>query len=234
MAGLTFIKRGQGWLTTHAGDGAAFPPLPDETLIEARAAQTQQTGAHPLWEGYRASGSTRGGPVRTSNQVRTRPAVGRFLSWLVSCKQARCVVEFGTAFGVSGMYFLSGLKSVPDGRLYTFDPNETWAMLAEENLRSVHDGFTLTKGTFEDNADRVLGSTKIDVAFIDAIHTSAFVTAQLEVVLRHAAPGAVILFDDIAFSRDMASCWRALSTREDFVATAAIGSRLGVAELANA
>ena len=83
------------------------------------------------------------------------------------------MVEFGTAFGVSGMYWLSGLESNNFGELLTFDPNEVWAEIARKNLSGISNRFQLVNGTFEDNIDAYLGSDRqIDMAFIDVIHTS--------------------------------------------------------------
>jgi hypothetical protein len=56
------------------------------------------------------------------------------------------------------------------------------------------------------------------------------VAAQLDIVLRHAAPGAVIVFDDIDFSTDMRSCWDAISQDKRFAATAELNG-IGIIEL---
>jgi predicted O-methyltransferase YrrM len=94
------------------------------------------------------------------------------------------VVEFGAAFGVSGMHWLSGLRANAGGRLFTFEPNEVWAELARVNLERIHHPFELTVGTFEDNI-AVLGDQLIDLAFIDAIHTSEFVLPQFDLARIH-------------------------------------------------
>jgi len=95
---------------------------------------------------------------------------------LVQKRKPEIIVEFGTAFGVSGMYFLAGLNLNKKGKLLTFDPNTVWAKLAKDNLSKISDRFKLTNGTFEDNIDNVLPEGQhIDIAFIDAIHTKEFV-----------------------------------------------------------
>lgn len=43
------------------------------------------------------------GARRQPNQVKTSADYGRIYSWLIKARGTRSVVEFGTAFGVSGM-----------------------------------------------------------------------------------------------------------------------------------
>ena len=203
--------------------------------IEEIAARAEERGALPIWEGYstveKYPASTRQGATRSSNQVRTGPKIGQFFTWLVLAIKPSAIVEFGTAFGVSGMYWLAGLKLNEKGHLFTFEPNTAWAKIARGNLSKISDRFTLTEGTFEENlavlADQ---GASINLAFIDAIHTSEFVYTQLDLVLKHAAPGAVIVLDDIDFSTDMRSCWDAISHDERFAAAAELNG-IGVIEL---
>lgn len=195
--------------------------------IEDQAAATQGLGAKQLWRGYGQDGA-----VRTANDVRTSARMGNFLSWLVIRRKPRVVVEFGTAFGVSGMYWLSGLESTRSGKLFTFEPNLEWATIARKNLRSVSLRFELTEGTFEDNVDALLrDSTSIDIAFIDAIHTSAFVLPQFDLVIRRLNPGGLVLFDDIDFSGDMAECWQRVARDRRVLASASVAGHLGIVKM---
>ena len=84
------------------------------------------------------------------------------------------------------MYWLLGLELAQSGHLWTFEPNDTWAAIARENLATVSAHFTAVTGTFEDNVDDALSDNRIDVAFIDAVHTSEFVRPQYRVRLRTA------------------------------------------------
>lgn len=199
--------------------------------IEARAAETGRRGAMPLWEGYglRALAER---ATRKPDDVRTTAEHGNAYAFLVQQLRPEVVVEFGAAFGVSGMYFLAGIESNGFGQLYSFEPNTAWAEVARQNFQATSPRFTLTNGTFEDHADAVLPATPIGLAFIDAIHTGEFVRAQLEIVLRHSRPGTVILFDDLNFSDDMSSTWRELAEDRRFVNTLTLGARVGVVEVA--
>lgn len=226
----------QSWTHSHIdGDTFTAPEFDEIAAIEEAAIATDRMGKKPIWDGYagvadypHATGPDAG---RSSEEVRTGAAVGRFYVWLVRQRRPAVIVEFGTAFGVSGMYWLAGLEANRDGHLYTFEPNTVWADIAAKNLARISGRFTLSRGTFEDQAG-VLDENRaqIDIAFIDAIHTSAFVLPQMELVLQHAAPGALLVFDDIHFSDDMASCWRRIAEDPRFCAAFEL-HHVGVVEL---
>jgi predicted O-methyltransferase YrrM len=224
------------WTQRHiAGDTFTPPEFDGLAAIEEAAVATDRLGKKPIWSGYAGvehyPHETGPDAARSSEQVRTGAAVGRFYVWLVQQRRPAVIVEFGTAFGVSGMYWLAGLEANRHGRLYTFEPNEVWAEIAVKNLARVSDRFTATKGTFEDKVGVLAAdNARIDIAFIDAIHTSAFVLPQMELVLKHAAPRALLVFDDIHFSDDMAACWRRIAEDPRFCAAFEI-HHVGVVEL---
>jgi predicted O-methyltransferase YrrM len=224
-----FIRRG-GWLGSNLDENIRPPAMPMHRRVEDRARTTNRAGNRPLWSGYgnvaNYPQSTRGS--RTSDQVRTDKSMGRFFSWLARQRHSDVVVEFGTAFGVSGMYWLAGLEN---GHLYTFEPNRDWATFAEENLRAISTNFTLSMSTFEDEGPKTLESSSVDIALIDAIYTSEFVDRQYAVLKPLMKPGGLILFDDIDFSADMADCWRRISEEPSLVASAKIGARVGIVEM---
>lgn len=231
-----FLREEPSWLRDNLPAPTFSPPEPPQArLIEDRAARTERLGPQPLWDGYgQVAGYLKStfDRTRTSGQVRSSAMAGRLFAWLARQRAATTIVEFGTAFGISGMYWSAGLEHSPQGRLLTFEPNATWAEIARTNLSSVSDRFTLTVGTFEQSVDSVLlPDQRIDIAFVDAIHTSAFVFRQFEVLLPRMAPKALILFDDIDFSADMAACWDRLSRHPGVLASATFGRRLGIVEL---
>jgi predicted O-methyltransferase YrrM len=198
------------------------------TLIEKRAILTNAQGEKPLWEGYQGAAKT----TRSSNQVRTQPSMGNLFTHLVTLKKPQFTVEFGTAFGISGMYFLAGMEMNQQGQLLTFDPNDVWANLAKDNLSKISQRYQLTIGTFEENIEKVLPrGASIDLAFIDAIHTREFVMPQMEIVLKYSQPGTIIIFDDINFSQNMRDCWNDVAKDSRFSATVSCGDRVGVVEV---
>ena len=233
---VEFIRNCPSWMAANLPSRISPSILPQSAIIEKRARMTQRQGERPLWSGYRSvtdyPRSTTGG--RSSEQVRTDRETGRFYSWLVQKRRPDVVVEFGTAFGVSGMYWLAGLEQAESGHLFTFEPNADWAALAERNLSTISKRFTLSVGTFESLAESVLGDTRIDLALVDAIHTSVFVFAQYDILRPLMSKGGIVLFDDINFSEDMSSCWQDIANRPEIVASATLGQRVGIVEFGSA
>lgn len=202
------------------------PPKPAKARrICAALWRTQRLGELPLWERYGQNGAT-----RDAKTVGSGEQFGAMYAWLVERLRPETVVEFGTAFGYSGMYFLAGIERAGTGRLYTFEPNREWREIAQRNLALVSGRYLSVEGTFEDNLS-VINGHGIDPAFIDAIHTSEFVHPQFELVASRLRPGGVILLDDIDFSDDMAACWQELARDERVTASAALDGHVGLLTL---
>ncbi len=201
--------------------------------IEARIRQTAKLGQLPLWEGYQQvenyARPTAPGETRSIKQVRSAAQTSRFYAWLATQKRPEVVVEFGAAFGASGMYWLAGLEAAGHGRLFSFEPNPDWFPIARDNLAAISPRGQIVNGTFEDNIAQIDGAP--DITFIDAIHTRDFVMAQLALVRSIAAPGALVIFDDIDFSPDMKACWAEIVADPTHQAVWQIGKRVGMIEL---
>ena len=198
--------------------------------IESIAERTNSLGEQPLWQGYVDNNIA--GPMRMPNGVRTTSEIGRILTSLVIARKPNTIVEFGTAFGVSGMYFLTGLAKNGKGFLFSFEPNPVWAALASMNLARIGDQYKLTVGTFEENISNVLKTEDvIDIAFIDAIHTREFVIPQVDLVISKCSKGSIIILDDINFSGEMKKIWHELSIDKRFSASLELDHRVGVLEL---
>ena len=228
---IEWVRRNEkAWLSrTYPNGVVRLPRNPLSPKIEFLSSETDRLGPQPLWRGYPPQTL---GDSRSPNDVRASQSMGKFYSHLVTCKKPDVVVEFGTAFGVSGMYFLSGLQTNGRGMLLTFEPNEIWAAIALANLKQISPRFDLTIGTFEENIGLKLKEKTIDIALIDAVHTSEFVLLQLELVVRRSKQGTIILLDDICFSEDMRGCWEKVSHDPRFITSAVINNRVGLLELA--
>ncbi|MBU2992198.1 class I SAM-dependent methyltransferase [Octadecabacter sp. 1_MG-2023] len=201
--------------------------------IEDGIAKTNDLGKLPLWADYKKLkdyGRPIGdNPKRKMADVRTKADYCQFYAWLADVLQPEAILEFGAAFGASGMYWLAGLGQRQSGTLYSFEPNPVWHPIAEQNFNAISDRHLLTLGTFEDNLDVI--KPKVQISLIDAIHTRSFVDKQFELVRSVSAPGALVLFDDIHFSPDMKECWQHHARNPEFPGVWTLGSRVGVVEL---
>lgn len=215
---LRWIKRGG----RIAGLPRRLPAAARKPEIESSAQATDKLGALPLAKAYGQPGAT-----RKPKQVRAASWQGDLYAYLVGRHDPKIVVEFGSAFGVSGMYLSSELRR---GWMYSFEINPSWADIAERNIKSVTDRFTLTRGAFEDHVGDLPSS--IDLALVDGIHTRDFVTRQWQILKPRMAPGGLVLFDDIDFNRGMGEAWRNICADPDVVGAVEVSKRLGLIELA--
>jgi predicted O-methyltransferase YrrM len=225
---LAWLKAG-GWLSAHLT--GSVPPAPGKRRIEAAAEATERLGPQRLADEYGEPGGE-----RTPAVVRSSSRAGDLYAWLAHERRPRTIVEFGAAFGVSGMYFTAGLEAAGSGHLYSFEINREWADIAERNISSVSNRFTLTRGAFEDCVTDVLPAP-IDIAFVDAIHQYDFVMRQFEILEPRMSSGGIILFDDIDFRKPgarMGEAWRDLASRPDVAAAVEVNGRLGIIELTSA
>ncbi len=202
--------------------------------IDYRRLVTKSMGKKPLWDQYGKlkdyPREIEEGATRSSSDVSTQRNVGRLYTWLISRLKPEVIVEIGTAFGVSGMHWLAGLELNKLGKLYTFEPNTIWAEIANKNLAAISERYVLTQGTFEDNFKSVLGKQMINLAFIDAIHTSAFVDKQYDLIKSKLAPKGIVIFDDIDFSDDMRSCWENIVSGKDVLGSLEVNG-IGILEV---
>jgi hypothetical protein len=209
------------------------PPMAPK--IELLALKASELGELPLWKGFEKL-EDYPFPVkdatRNANQVRVDKKIGNLFFNLAAAKKPARIVEIGTAFGVSGMYWLSGIAAAGRGKLLTFEPNAIWAKVAESNLATISTDFVLTVSTFEETHQDVLKKTdQIDIAFIDAIHQGSIVHNQFKLIAQYCSAGSLILFDDINFSYDMWECWRTIAGSPQVKASCSVARRLGIVEL---
>lgn len=219
------------WLASVCKGPIRVLPFRMGPLVEALAAATHRRGVFEVWAGYDQRDIKSAERVRRPNEIRVARRSGELLAWLVRQRQPQCVVEIGSGFGTSGMYLCAALEEVGAGRLLTFEPNAIWHGIARDNILRISHRVTAVNGPFEAHHSMMDG-VLVEMAFIDAIHTPEAVEPQLEAVLRHCAPGAVIVIDDIRFSRRMYAYWRDLALEPRWAASCEYAGRFGILEMA--
>jgi predicted O-methyltransferase YrrM len=197
-----------------------LPAAPRKAEIEAIAKTTNGIGAQPLAPEYDLSDTF------SPDEVRSPSSQGDLYAYLVAERDPQIVVEFGSAFGVSGMYFATGLQQ---GRLYSFEINPDWADIAERNIKTITDRFSLIRGAFEDHVDDI--PAPVDIALVDGIHEYDFVMKQWEILKARMSPGGLVLFDDITYCAGMREAWREIRADSIVTDSVALWHRLGIVEL---
>jgi predicted O-methyltransferase YrrM len=128
---------------------------------------------------------------------------------------SRCL-ELGTSLGISTAYIASGLEVNERGKLTTLEGGKDLSRVASINFSRL--GLANTRfvtGPFEDQLPDVLRDVgQVDFAHVDGHHNGPATQAYFRQILQHSAPHAVMVFDDIRWSRGMRDAWRAIRSHE--------------------
>ncbi len=137
----------------------------------------------------------------------------RLLLALVRYYRPARIVELGTSLGLGTLC----LAARPEGRVFTFEANETLAGLAGENFKKAGlTNVTLIKGDIDQTLPQfVSGAQKIDFVFIDANHTEAALIRYYRMLMPLMNAGGVMVVDDIRWSPGMYRGWNRLIKLEE-------------------
>lgn len=201
-----------------------FPSAPHKERIEGLAAANhERLGPQHLATEYELPDEK-----YTVRDVSSPPTQGDLYAWLVAQRRPETVIEFGSGFGVSGMYFTSALEDNQFGHLYSFEINDDWARVAERAIAEISNRFTLTRGAFEDHVDDIPG--RIDLALVDGIHTYDFVMKQWQILQPRMSQGGLVLFDDISYGQGMREAWLEIARSSSVAGAVEFQNRLGLIE----
>jgi predicted O-methyltransferase YrrM len=129
-----------------------------------------------------------------------------------SLKPSTCL-ELGTGVGISAAYTAAALDLNRTGRLVTIEGAQALAALARENFR--HLGLaraTVVEGRFENVLEKTLRAhAPFDFVFIDGHHEESATTGYFRGILPFLARSAVMVFDNIDWSKGMKRAWRAIA-----------------------
>lgn len=232
---LVWLKKSDSsWLASNLGSMPTFtPPRPYLAFRIADLTRSMDgLGPMKVWGAYAdVEVSKRLGLTRKPAEVSTPQNLGYLYAWMAKARRPAVIVEFGSAFGVSGMYWLSGLESASCGEMLSFEANPEWAGIARANFSKIGTRFTLCIGTFQDNILAGLRGRKIGIAFIDGIHTSEFVSQQFEIIKSSLEPGGIVIFDDVNFSWDMARFWKGVALLPGIRASVELNGCVGIVEV---
>lgn len=174
----------------------------DERLLEI-----EDLGAGSAW----VNGGTRS-IADIARRAAKPPRLGQLLFRIARYYRPDVVVELGTSLGLSTAYLAAG---APDARVWTIEGSGSIAKTAVENLRGL--GLTNVEvhmGNFDDLLDPLLEKIgPVGLAFVDGNHRGEPTLRYFESLIGRSAGSAVLIFDDIHWSREMEQAWRQI--RED-------------------
>ncbi len=172
--------------------------LQDETLL-----LVEDMGAGSAYA------ATRSLSVATIARRAAKPArLGQLLFRIAQHYQPATVVELGTSLGLSAAYLAAGVLRA---RVFTLEGVPAVAEAANRNLCSVGLDVTVVTGDFDETLLPLLDRLPpIDLAFVDGNHRREPTLRYFDLLLRHSAPSAALIFDDIHWSEEMEAAWTAI------------------------
>jgi len=137
---------------------------------------------------------------------------GLLLFKIVKEFKPKICLELGTCIGISAAYQAAALEMNNQGKIYTIEGASSLVKLAENNLKKLNlNRIDIITGLFNDILPDLLPKIQpIDFAFIDGHHDGKATINYLNKIYPYLSKNAILLFDDINWSKDMQWAWKAL------------------------
>jgi predicted O-methyltransferase YrrM len=167
-------------------------------------------GAGSVKDGGPASGKIKYGGISQLATHAAKPRkLGQLLFRIAHYYQPRMILELGTSLGLSTSYLA---YAAPGARVLTIEGAPAIAREAEKNFREQGlKNIELVTGNFDEWVPFLLGKIPgVDLAFIDGNHRREATLRYFNLLMEHAATPAVLIFDDIHWSREMEQAWEAI------------------------
>jgi predicted O-methyltransferase YrrM len=128
--------------------------------------------------------------------IPVEPAAGRFLYLAARAIGARCIVEFGTSFGISTLYLAAAVRDNGGGEVIgtELEPSKRERALAHLAEAGLADLVDVRLGDARETLARDL-SGPVDVLFLDG--WKDLYVEVLELVTPQLRPGALVLADNV-------------------------------------
>jgi predicted O-methyltransferase YrrM len=132
------------------------------------------------------------------------------LHLLILAHEPTNCIELGTNLGISAAYQASALALTGRGRFTSLETSPRRLEVARRLTDSLGlSNIDFVRGSFEDRLAGVLSNCgAIDYAFIDGNHRFVPTLAYFDAIWGSSSEGALIVFDDIRWSREMTTAWR--------------------------
>ncbi len=135
---------------------------------------------------------------------------GALLFQIVRHLRPAVCVELGTSLGLSASYLGAACALNGSGTVVTLEGASSLASLARRNHASLGlDMITVVTGRFDETLHVTLSANPpIDFAFIDGHHDRNATLRYFGQIKPHLSNRAVVVFDDILWSRGMRQAWK--------------------------
>lgn len=179
----------------------------DRRIEELRARKKQsheriQFSSLGTPSGWPSNGKTIGRITRRESLPQLHAAL---LRRLVQFKQSRNILELGTSLGFTTMYM-----ALPGAHVTTLEGHPDIARTAQEHFTELrYRNIDLVHGEIDATLPRILGTGfQPDLTLVDANHRYDATMRYLNKIVEAAPSGAVLVMDDINYSREMSRAWK--------------------------
>lgn len=144
---------------------------------------------------------------RIASHASIHPYWGTFLYLCANAVPAHSILELGSCAGISGSYLASG-KSCQ--RFISVEGSPGLAAVAQSNIRRSTGRGELLNTSFDEAIDQIpaLFNRSLDLVYIDGQHVMDATLHYFERVIPFLSKGAIVIFDDIYWSRGMIKAWK--------------------------
>jgi len=135
----------------------------------------------------------------------------RFFYHLSQTTTVQNVLEIGTNLGISGQYFLKGLASKKNSQFITLEGVKGLCEIANTRFTvlTAEQKFEVIHGLYDQTLINIVNKDILfDLVFIDGNHRYEATLKYFEMLKPKLSTGAMVIFDDIHWSRGMRRAWR--------------------------
>lgn len=138
---------------------------------------------------------------------------GELLFALMRYYKPKTIIELGTSVGLSTMYMA---KACPKSKIISHEGCEETAAIAKENFQKLGmNHIELVIGQFENTLEQSLQTyNSADWIYLDGNHRKQPTLAYFELCLKHIEGDAILVFDDIHWSREMDEAWEQIKAHK--------------------
>ena len=149
---------------------------------------------------------------------------GKILFNLVIYNDAKTVLELGTSLGIGTSYLASAASSV---QVHTLEGDPASAYIASRNFNLLGlNNVSIHEGAFSRTLPNLLKELPtIDIAYIDGDHTYEATFQYFSMIKSYLSAKAVVVFDDIYWSKGMQRAWSEIIKDDDVKASLDIYSK---------
>ena len=143
------------------------------------------------------------------------PEWGMFLYLCAKAFRSQTIIELGTSLGISSSYLVSSSFCE---QFAGIEGSKQLAEIANRNVQSISPSATVVHAMVDEILEELISkwAAELDLLYVDANHNFEPTLRYMDRFAPHLKPGALVIFDDIHWSKEMWEAWRILQNRQGF------------------